>query len=253
MTDKGKRAEQPEIYKIPDTSKIPETSKWSGTSQIAEMAEIPGIAERQERWGKLEEDLCAFTVPELCDGMDVPECMDAEIKQRVGKGRIIGRAFTIKVPPGEGAIITEAILKAQPGDILVIAGRGHCTTSYWGDHRSLCAKKKGIRGIVIDGAFRDLAGCEQAGIPIFAKGLTAATAGKSGVGALQVPVACGGIVVCPGDYIAADENGVCVIKADEAERILKRAARKTAAQKAAAEEMERTGTVIPRIRWDKNI
>ena len=105
--------------------------------------------------------------------------------------------------------------------------------------------------MVIDGAFRDLEGCEEAGFPIFARALTCGTAQKTGEGQINVPVSCAGVAVNPGDFIVGDVNGVCVIPRDQAETVLERAAKKVAAQKRAAEEMERTGKAVTRIQMDR--
>lgn len=200
---------------------------------------------------QLVKRLLGFTVPELCDGMGFFRVMDYQIKPRIGTGRIGGYALTVDVPEGESGIVPETILMLKEDDVLVIAGKGNCNYAYWGDHRSLCAKMMGAAGVVIDGAFRDLEGCQEIGFPIFAKALACGTAAKAGTGAINVPVSCGGVCVCPGDLIVGDLNGVCVIKPDEAEAVMERAARKRAAQRAVIEEMERTGVVIPRIRVQK--
>lgn len=192
--------------------------------------------------------LKTFTVPELCDGAGFYHAMDYRIKPGFGRPKIAGRAVTVDVPSGEGGIIADAILELREGDVLVISGKGNCDCSYWGDHRSICAALMKAEGVVIDGAFRDLEGCEESGFPVFAKGLTCGTAAKSGAGAIQVPVSCGGVTVCPGDIVAGDINGVCVFKPEEAEGIMERALAKRQAQERVIEEMKRTGTVIPRIK-----
>lgn len=203
--------------------------------------------------GKLEEErelierLGGFTVPELCDGAGLFSAMDYRIKPWIGRTKIVGRALTVKVPAGEGAIVTKAIEQAGPGDVIVIAGQGVCQCSYWGDHRSLCARFQGAAGVVIDGAFRDLEGCEEVGFPVFARALTCGTAQKTGAGEINVPVSCAGVAVNPGDFIAGDVNGVCVIPRDQAKLVLERAAKKVAAQKRTALEMERTGRLITKI------
>lgn len=202
--------------------------------------------ERSSR--ELIEKLKTFTVPELCDGAGVYHAMDYRIKPRTGRVRIAGPAVTVDVPSGEGAIVADAILSAEPGDVLVIAGKGNCDSSYWGDHRSVCAAMKGLEGVVIDGAFRDLEGCEEAGFPVFAKGLTCGTAAKSGAGAVNVPVSCGGVAVCPGDLVVGDVNGVLVFAPEDAKAIMERALKKRQAQARVLEEMQRTKTVIPRIK-----
>lgn len=210
------------------------------------------------QWGEAErKDICrrlsAYSVPELCDGMDYPEAMDSGIRRYVGTGTVVGTALTVKVPAGQSGLVPEAILRLREGEVLVISGRGHVLHSFWGDHRSLCAKKLGAAAVVIDGAFRDLEGCRAVGLPLFARGLTAVTAGKEKAGVIGEALACGGLVVRTGDLIAADENAVCVIRPEEAERLLARTYRKTQAQKAVEAEMEQTGQIIPNIKWDRTV
>lgn len=197
---------------------------------------------------ELCERLKQFTVPELCDGAGLYHAMDYRIKPWIGRTKMVGPAVTVDVPSGEGKIVGEAICHLEEGNVLVVAGKGNCDCSYWGDHRSICAGMMKASGVVIDGAFRDLEGCEEAGFPIFAKGLTCGTAGKSGAGAINVPVSCGGVTVHPGDLIAGDVNGVCVIRPEEAEEIMQRALAKKQAQQRVLEEMRRTGKVIPSIK-----
>ena len=189
-----------------------------------------------------------FTVPELCDGAGLYHSMDYRIKPRTSREKIVGPAVTVDVPAGEGGIVAEAILSLKEGDVLVVAGHGYCGCSYWGDHRSFCAKRMKAAGVVIDGAFRDLEECEEIGFPVYAKGITCGTAGKSGAGAVNVTVSCGGVTVHPGDIVAGDVNGVCVIRPDEAEGIMERALKKRELQRQVREEMERTGRVIPSLK-----
>ena len=81
--------------------------------------------------------LRGFTTPELCDGMGNFRAMDYHIRHRAGAQKIAGTAFTVDVPAGEGGIIADAILELSEGDVMVIAGKGNCASSYWGDHRSI--------------------------------------------------------------------------------------------------------------------
>ena len=196
-------------------------------------------------------ELASFTTPELCDGAGLYHSMNHEIRHFVGKNKIIGTAVTVDVPSGEGGIIADAILQLHEGEILIVAGKGNCDCSYWGDHRSICAAMMKAEGVIIDGAFRDIDGCEEAGFPIFAKGITCGTALKSGVGAINVPVSCGGVSVDPGDFIVADRNGVCVLHHDEAEKVMKGALDKRLRQEATIEEMKKTGVVQTKVKsWE---
>lgn len=141
----------------------------------------------------------------------------------------------------------DAILYLKKGDVLVIAGKGRCDCSYWGDHRSICASMMGAEAVVIDGAFRDAEGCERIGFPVFAKELTCRTAAKSGQGTIQSEVSCGGILVRPGDLIVGDRNGVVVIPPEDAEEIMERAESKRRLQELLIKQMKKTGKMIPKI------
>ncbi len=199
------------------------------------------------------EHLSTYSTPELCDGAGAGEyrTMDYHIRRMVTEKRIIGRAYTVEVPEGISGIVPDAILEAKPGDILVIAAKGYTAGSFWGDHRSICATMKGIQGVVIDGAFRDIAGCEEAGVPIFARNVTPGSAGKAAEGTLNVPVVCGGIRVYPGDYLVGDENGIIVIRPEEAEKIMEKADEKKAAEEATICKMKATGEIIPRVQMGR--
>ena len=196
-------------------------------------------------------ELRKYSVPELCDGMDLYNTMNYEIKPMVTTQKIVGPAFTVKVPLGEGAIVTSALEQLKSGDVIVIAGHGNCKSSYWGDHRSFCAQFQNAEGVVIDGAFRDIDECEKIGFPIYAINTTPATASKSGLGELNVTVSCGGVVVNPGDIIIGDRNGVCVIAPDKAKEIIDKAKKKVEAQEWTINEMKRTGKVMPRVVFNR--
>ncbi len=193
------------------------------------------------------EKLRNFSTCELCDGMETPRVLPWEIKPQIGARRICGRAYPVLVPAGVSGLVPDAILAAEPGAVLVVAGGGVCNRSYWGDHRSICAKKKGLEAVVIDGAFRDVEGCREVGFPIFARCAIPCSAAKEALGSLNVPVTIGEVCVHPGDYIVGDESGVVVIRPDEAVAVMERSQKKIAAQNATISKMEETGEILPRV------
>lgn len=210
---------------------------------------MPGIVkEKTNEVQRLLSLLKPYSVPELCDGMGLYRAMDYQVKPRIGAGKIMGPAFTVELPSGEGALAADAILEANPGDVLVLAGKGNCNSAYWGDHRSACAMQKRLAGVVVDGAFRDVEGCREVGFPVFARALACGTAAKGGAGALNVPVTCAGVSVNPGDIVVGDENGVCVLRQEEVEGAVRRAGEKREAQQAVLRRMEETGEIIPWIK-----
>lgn len=201
-----------------------------------------------EKLKSIIEQLREFTTSELCDGAIDYHTMDYHIKRRVSDKKIVGPAFTVNPPKGVSGIIPDAILAMNPGEVMVVAGKECCNHSYWGDHRSICASMKGLEGVVIDGAFRDLEGCMEVGFPIFARSVTPGSCAKAAEGELNVPILCGGVEVCPGDLIVGDCNGIIVIKPEEAELVMERARKKIAAQNAVIEKMRQTGEILPRVK-----
>ena len=103
-----------------------------------------------------------------------------------------------------------------------------------------------VEGVVIDGAFRDIEGCEEIGVPIFARGVVPRAGGKARDGRVNVAVEIGGVRVSPGDIIVGDADGVVVVPPEEAEEIMARARKKSETEAAAIKRMEETGEVLPR-------
>lgn len=194
---------------------------------------------------ELIEKIRAFTAPELCDGSVVYNAMDYHIKPIVTKQKICGPAITIKLPLGDSLMVTKAVDMAQPGDVIVIDGRGSGNNALWGDHRSLSCKVKGIAGVVMDGAFRDLEECEEIGFPMYARAVTCGSSTKNSNGEINVPISCGGVIVNPGDIIVGDVNGVCVVPVEFAEEIMANAQKKIDSLAKVTEEILERHKVLP--------
>ena len=92
------------------------------------------------------------------------------------------------------------------------------------------AQEKGLAGVVVDGCLRDLDGIENLTMPIYAKGITPQGPWKFGPGEVNVPIACGGQVVFPGDILAGDKDGVVVIRRQDAEEVAAAAQAKKAGE-----------------------
>ncbi len=131
-----------------------------------------------------------------------------------------GVAFTIKARPVDNLIVWKALELARPGDVIVIATGGYLGHSTWGDLTSRVGAARGLAGLVTDGAVRDVDGIVEAGLPVFAAAVTPNSPQKDGPGELNVPVACGGQVVQPGDILVGDGDGVVVVPRADAEAAL---------------------------------
>jgi regulator of RNase E activity RraA len=136
--------------------------------------------------------------------------------------RAVGEAFTMRFLPMREDLTGPALaaLKnsraaveaAEAGSMVVIDAMGVVDAGVAGD--VLCARmvRRGLAGLVTDGAIRDLPGVEDSGLPVWARG-TASPAPGNALTFIDWggPIACGGVAVFPGDVIVADRDGAVVI------------------------------------------
>jgi len=140
--------------------------------------------------------------------------------------RIVGRAVTVKIKPVGLQQPTQhlgapAIDAAQPGDIIVIDNTGQRQFSTWGGLLSLSAKLKGLSGVVIDGACRDIDEARDLEFPIYARGVVPMTArGRVMQDSFNQEVQFAGVQVHPGDLVIADGSGVVIIPREKEEAVV---------------------------------
>ncbi len=148
-------------------------------------------------------------------------------------GPLVGRAVTSLVRPASPEQATpalstkhsvEMIDNAKPGEVGVIVMEGTLDIAAIGNLMGTAAKVRGMAGMVIDGAVRDVWDLRRMGLTVYARSTSPATAvGRYATVARNVPVECAGVTVKPGDIIVADEDGVVVVPQDRAAEVLKKA------------------------------
>ena len=137
--------------------------------------------ELMERCGK-------FAVSNLADCMGRFFCVGPEIKP-YNNVKLLGPAFTVRVPIGDNLLFHKAIDMAQPGDVLVIDGQGDVTRSLFGEIMATYAASRGIVGVVVDGSIRDSAAMKELNLAVYAKGVSPMGPYKNGPGEINVPIA----------------------------------------------------------------
>jgi regulator of RNase E activity RraA len=128
---------------------------------------------------------------------------------------------------------------AQPGDVIVVDTAGATTNAVLGDMVTNKAKARGLSGFVIDGLVRDVDGMAEAGLPVFARGVTPRGPLHRGPGEINYSICCGGVSIDPGDIVLAGADGVVIVPLDSAESILARAEEKATQENEYVESVKR--------------
>ena len=136
--------------------------------------------------------------------------------------KLVGPACTVKVRPGDNLMVHKSLDVAQPGDVVVIDAGASPLNAALGNLICAKAQHRSIAGFVIDGYVRDLIKIRQVGLPVFARGSTPIGPRHDGLGEINYPICCGGVVVNPGDIVVADGSGVAMIPRDSAGDVLER-------------------------------
>jgi 4-hydroxy-4-methyl-2-oxoglutarate aldolase len=151
-------------------------------------------------------------------------CVHSSIRPLIAGLRFAGRALTVRTQAGFTRRPLEALAIAKPGDVLVINAGGDSEVAPWGGVVHWNAARKGLAGVVVDGPTRDLVEMKAMTppLPIFARAQVAGLAGfgTPSSGAIGEQIICGGVVVCTGDLVFGDDDGVAVVPWERAEAVL---------------------------------
>lgn len=190
---------------------------------------------------------CYSATAVFADVMYRTGVMDSGIKPAF-RAKACGQAITVQLSKGDLVDPLKALEMGQPGDVIVVDAGGDANTSVCGGLMGGLAQNRGIRAMIVDGAGRDTDELEDIGWPIWTRAITprgthTMFSGRKEELSINVPIACGGVMVNPGDFIVADLMGVTVIPFAKAEDVLAQA-REQAEREEATREWVKQGKTV---------
>jgi 3-hexulose-6-phosphate synthase/6-phospho-3-hexuloisomerase len=183
--------------------------------------EVEEVQEKEPEYEDIIRDFEGIPTPFISDAMKRFGAMRGLLPLVKGV-RVAGRAFTVKTLGGDWGKVVKAVDLAGRGDMIVVDAQG-VEIAVWGELATLSAMKRGIKGVVIDGAARDVDDIRRLRFPVWARHITPNAGEPHGHGELKAEVNCCGVAVRPGDIIVADEIGAVVIPQEKAHDILQKA------------------------------
>lgn len=166
--------------------------------------------------------------------------------------RITGRAVTVQLGVADGTtakrhLCTAAVDASGAESIIVVAHEARVDVAGWGGILSLAAKRRGVAGVVVDGACRDVDESREMGLPVYARATVPITArGRIIETGWNEPVSIGGVAVAPGDYVIADGSGVVFVPSARIEEILSIAERVAERERLMANDV-RSGRAVAEV------
>jgi 4-hydroxy-4-methyl-2-oxoglutarate aldolase len=149
--------------------------------------------------------------------------IDPAVRPAWRGAKICGVAATVECPPGDNLMLHMAVAEAEEEVVLVANAGSYLLAGAWGEVLTVAAQARGILGLVIDGAVRDIDAIERLGFPIFSRGLAIGACTKERPGTLNRPVQIGGATVRPGDIIVGHSDGLVVVDQNRAEEVYENA------------------------------
>ena len=146
--------------------------------------------------------------------------VDVTLTQVVPGSRVAGPARIALCAPHDNTMVHALIADANPRDILVLTSDSPSPRAFLGELIATQAQRRGVAGILVDAAVRDLDELAAIGLPIWARWVRAQGASKGELGQLDVPVVVGGAEIGPGDLIVMDCDGAMSLPASRAAEVL---------------------------------
>ena len=190
------------------------------------------------------DEMIALGAATLFHGAGEFGAVDAAIAPIASGMKLAGPVLTVDLPPGDNLALHLAISTAQPGTVLVVDYKQHMEAAAMGDIMALASKIRGITGMAIDGAVREVEAIAEMGFATFARGRAIRGPTKDKRGAVGTPITFGGIGVKSGDIIIGDTDGIVVLAESRWPQALKNATRRENQENAMRQQLSEGRTTV---------
>jgi 4-hydroxy-4-methyl-2-oxoglutarate aldolase len=172
---------------------------------------------------ELVRQLSEFDAATLYEAAGQRGMVDPAIRPMWNGAQVCGPAMTVSCPPRDNLMLHHAVALATPGTVLVANAERYLLAGAWGEVLSVAAQARGIAGLVIDGAVRDIEAITQRRFPVFSRGLAIGACKKERIGTLNEPIDLGGVTVHSGDIVFGAADGVVILDSQTIEQVLQAA------------------------------
>ncbi|MFC1693967.1 RraA family protein [Candidatus Latescibacterota bacterium] len=198
-------------------------------------------------------DKCfSAVIQDVMDSMNVRvQCMDPKIKPLIPSMKTWGEAVTIyletvtEVPEKPFQMEMELLDDTIEGQIIVAQCNARELSAFWGGLLTNAAVGHKVAGIIIDGGARDYDEIVELNFPTFCKGLSPYDSlGRMDGKERDIPIECGGVMVCPGDLVYGDVDGVVVVPQEMVDEVIAKAWEKVQGESTVREELRSGASVV---------
>jgi 4-hydroxy-4-methyl-2-oxoglutarate aldolase len=186
----------------------------------------------------LIERLNRFDPATLFEAAGQKGMVDPSIRAAWPGARLCGAAMTVECPPADNLMLHHAVAAAPPGVVIVGKIGGYLAAGAWGEILTVAAQCRGVAGLAVDGAVRDIEAIRRRRFPIFSRGLAIGACTKERFGTLDHPILFGGVMVRPGDLIFGDGDGLMVIEQERLDAVIAAAAARLRKEESIIEQLQ---------------
>lgn len=204
---------------------------------------------------ELIRQLSEFDAATLYEAAGQRGMVDPAIRPMWNGAHVCGPAITVSCPARDNLMLHHAVALATPGSVLVANAERYQYAGAWGEVLSVAAQARGIVGLVIDGAVRDIEAITERRFPVFSRGLAIGACKKEKIGTLNEPVDLGGVTVRSGDIVVGAGDGVVILDRHTIEHVLQAAIARRERESEIFRQLNQGKTTIEILslpRWDRH-